>query len=180
MVNRFVLLDRDGTIIEHVHYLSDPEDVKLIAGVVAALEKMSKLGFGLIVLTNQSPIGRSLFSEDRLAEINLRLVNLLREEGVELNAIYYCPHLPEDKCICRKPEVGMVSMAVDQFGFDPKESFVIGDKQCDIELGQRVGATTILVRTGYGAEEEKKLIVPADYVVNDLAEAAQIIEGLVT
>ena len=94
---------------------------------------------------------------------------------MSLDGIYYCPHLPEDGCECRKPRPGLLYRAASELGFRAAESFVIGDKRCDIELGQRVGATTVLVRTGYGAEIE----VQADHAVDDLIQAAVVIRRLV-
>ncbi len=173
MQKAFVILDRDGTIIEERHYLSDPDDVRLLPNAAAGLRQMQSFGFGLIVVTNQSAIGRGKFSEARLAEIHARMEVLLLEEGVRLNGIYYCPHTPDDQCRCRKPEPGMIDQAVAVLGFDPTLCVVIGDKRCDVDLGRQVGAKTILVRTGYGAQEELSGIVFADAVVDDLLAAAE-------
>jgi D-glycero-D-manno-heptose 1,7-bisphosphate phosphatase len=179
MKRRFVVLDRDGTIIEECEYLSDPQRIKLVPGAAAALRKLRAMGLGLAVVTNQSAIGRGLFSEHRLREIHDRLFQLLESERVDLDGVYYCPHKPEDNCPCRKPEVGLIKKASEELNFDLARSMVIGDKDTDVEMGQRVGATTFLVRTGYGAQmvaEGKNL---ADYVVDDIAAAAEIIEHLV-
>lgn len=176
----FVLLDRDGTIIVERHYLSDPAQVELIPGAAQGLWEMQKMGLGLVAITNQSGIGRGYFSLARLTEIHQRMCQLLAVEGVDLDRIYYCPHRPEDNCLCRKPLTGMVQLAAKELGFDPQHSFVIGDKPCDIELGQRVGATTFLVRTGYGAAIAAEGIVTPDYIVNDLEEAANKIKFLIS
>lgn len=176
---RFVLLDRDGTIIKECHYLSDPQQVELLAGVAEGLRRMQELGLGAIAVTNQSGIGRGFFDEKRLREIHQRMLELLAIENVYLEDIYFCPHTPADSCSCRKPLPGLVEQAAEKYGFNPQDSFVIGDKPCDIELGQRVGAITFLVRTGYGAEVATSQTAAPDYVVDDLLEAAQIIEGLI-
>jgi D-glycero-D-manno-heptose 1,7-bisphosphate phosphatase len=178
MLPRFVLLDRDGTIIVERHYLSDPQQMELIAGVGCGLRQLSAMGLGLAVITNQSGIGRGFFGETRLALIHGRLCELLAKEGVHLQGIYVCPHTPEDDCPCRKPRPGLVELAAKALGFDPPAAFVIGDKPCDIELGRRIGATTFLVRTGYGAEVAAEAIVNPDYVVDGVREAARIIEQL--
>ena len=173
---RFVVLDRDGTIIEERHYLSDPDQIKLIPGAAGALRALKKLGLGLVVVTNQSAVGRGFFSEARLTEIHQRLLQMLAAENVEVDGVYFCPHVPDDRCLCRKPQVGMVQKAAQELSFDLDQTMVIGDKASDIEMGRRVGATTFLVRTGYGAQIESS--VASDHVVDDLAGAAAIIESL--
>jgi D-glycero-D-manno-heptose 1,7-bisphosphate phosphatase len=177
---RFVLLDRDGTIIQERHYLSDPDQVELLRGVASGLRQLRRMGFGLIVVTNQSGVGRGFFDTSQLALIHRRLYELLAQEGVHLNGIYYCPHTPTDDCPCRKPRPGLVARAAAEWAFDPQNSFVIGDKVCDIELGQRLGATTFLVRTGYGEQVAIQGTVNPDYTVDDLWEAARVIEQLQT
>lgn len=175
---RFILLDRDGTINAEQHYLSDPSQIELIPGVAAGLRRLSEIGFGLVVITNQSAIGRGYFDQSRLDLIHHRLIELLSEEGIKLDGIYFCPHTPEDECQCRKPRTAMVESAARDLNFDPGNSFVIGDKPCDIGLGRAVGATTILVRTGYGHQFSNDVTLKPDFVVSDLIEAADVIEGL--
>ncbi len=175
---RFVLLDRDGTInVEH-HYLSDPNHITLLPEAARGLQHMQSLGLGLVVITNQSAIGRKIFDTTRLTQIHGRLISLLTVEGVQLDGIYYCPHLPEDDCACRKPRRGLVDLAMQDLQFDPQHSIVIGDKPCDIELGQNLNATTILVRTGYGAQYEHDPALKPDYLADHLYDAALLIENL--
>jgi D-glycero-D-manno-heptose 1,7-bisphosphate phosphatase len=176
---RFVVLDRDGTLIVERHYLSHPDQVELLSGAGAGLRRLRELGCGLVLVTNQSAIGRGFFDEARLELIHGRLRDLLQAERVRLDAIYFCPHTPDDGCACRKPRAGMIETAAHDLNFDPRLSFVIGDNECDVELGRRVGATTILVRTGYGMKVASETKVHPDYVVDDLAETAQLIERLV-
>jgi histidinol-phosphate phosphatase family protein len=176
---RFVLLDRDGTLIVERHYLSHPRQVELLANTANGLRHMQEMGLGLVVITNQSGIGRGFFDEAQLHRIHQRMNELLEAEGIALDALYYCPHLPEDHCSCRKPRTGLIELASKEFGFDPKDCFVIGDKACDVELGQRVGGTTFLVCTGYGTQEIANEIINPDYVVDDLWEAAQAIELMI-
>lgn len=175
---RFVLLDRDGTITVERNYLSDPDHVELLPQVGAGLRCMAQMGLGLIVVTNQSGIARGYFDEGRLAEIHGRMNELLNVERVRLDGIYFCPHAPEENCGCRKPKPGMIEQAAKEFGFDPRQSVVIGDKPCDIDLGHAVGAKTLLVRTGYGAEVEANGQSTAHEVVDDLVAAAGRIEQL--
>jgi histidinol-phosphate phosphatase family protein len=176
---RFVVLDRDGTLIVKRHYLSHPDQVELLSGAAAGLRRLRKLGLGLVLVTNQSAIGRGFFDLARLELIHKRLVDLLEAEGVHLDGIYFCPHTPEDGCACRKPQSRMIEAAANALNFDPRLSFVIGDNECDVELGRRIGATTILVRTGYGTKVAAERKVHPHYIVDDLAEAAQLIERLV-
>lgn len=178
---RFVLLDRDGTINVERHYLAHPDEVELLPNAARGLAEMARLGLGLAVVTNQSGLARGYFDAARLEQIHERLRTLLREAaGVELDGIFCCPHLPDENCRCRKPRAGLIEQASLEFGFLPSEAFVIGDKACDIDLGRGIDATTILVRTGYGARHEVEGIAQADYVVDDLQEAARVIQEIIS
>lgn len=172
---RFVLLDRDGTIIVKKHYLSVVNDVELLPGAADALRKLKEMGLGLIITTNQSGVGRKYFDLDTLLKIHKRLEDLLFKEGVVLDDIYFCPHTPQDNCLCRKPNVKLIEKAAKKHNFDPKLCFVIGDNKADIGLGKNIGATTILVRTGHGKQIEKE--VSPDYVVDDLETALPVIRS---
>ena len=142
---------------------------------------MAQLGLGLIVVTNQSGLSRGYFDAATLDRIHERLRQLLYEAaGVALDGIYCCPHLPESDCRCRKPLPGLIEMAANELGFDPSRAFMIGDKPCDIDLGRSVQATTFLVRTGYGAKFADQHGLGADFIVDDLGHAAQLIGGLVS
>ncbi len=176
----FVLLDRDGTIIRECHYLSDPNLVELLPGAAEGMRKMQEMGLGIVAITNQSAIGRGYFSLTRLAEIHQRLYELLAAEEVKLDGIYFCPHRPDENCQCRKPKTGMVERAAEELNFDLSSSYVIGDKPCDIQLGNNIGATTFLVRTGYGFQFARDGTVKSNYVVDNLLEAATVIEKQLT
>ena len=175
---RFVVLDRDGTIIVHRPYLSEPKQVELISGAAIALRNLQKLGLGLAVVTNQSGIGRKYFDNTTLASVHGRLGELLAEEGVVLDGIYACPHVPDDNCACRKPRPGLVDLAAKELAFDPREAFVVGDNASDVKLGQQIGAATFLVRTGYGSRVAAEGLVTPDYTVNSIYQAARLIELL--
>lgn len=175
MTRRFVLLDRDGTINVDTHYLSHPDQLALLPGAVQGLKRLRDLGLGLVVLTNQSGVARGYFDHSSVDAVHERLRAMLRAEGVEVDGIYVCPHAPGDDCTCRKPLPGMIETAVSEHGFVPADSFMIGDKVVDIDLGRGVGATTILVRTGYGAEVERQGKANADHVVDTLVDAAEVI-----
>ena len=169
----FALLDRDGTLIFERHYLADPDQVELLPGAVAGLKMLKDHGVGLILVTNQSGLGRGYFDLATLERIHARLSELLAAQEIVLDKIFFCPHKPEDGCDCRKPALGMFRQALEHCAFAAAESFVIGDRESDIELGQRAGATTFLVRTGYGGQIEKEEACSPDFVVDDLIEAAQ-------
>ena len=173
---RFVVLDRDGTILEEREYLSDPEEAKLIPGVGAALRDLRKMGFGLVVITNQSGIGRGFFDHAQLARVHERLQELLDREGVHLDGLYVCPHTPDDGCNCRKPKIGLLQKAAEELDFKPENCIVIGDKASDIEMGRAAGALTFLVKTGYGRRFERA--AAADFVLDDLAAAAEFLRRL--
>lgn len=175
MSRRFVLLDRDGTINEEVGYVLDPAELRLLPGAAGAIRELSDLGLGLVVVTNQSPVGRGWITEERLHEIHARLRALLAAEGVRLDAIEHCPHLPDAGCSCRKPGTAMVERLASAFGFDPAEAFVVGDHAVDMALGRAVGARTVLVLTGHGLGERRAAEPFADHVVPDLATAASVI-----
>ncbi len=173
MVNRrYVLLDRDGTIVAEKGYLSRPDQLELLPGAVDGLLALTRLGLGLVVITNQSGIGRGFFSLKDLQRVHQHLGSMLAESGVHLDGIYTCPHLPEDDCPCRKPRVGLVRQAEAELGFEAPGGYMVGDKLLDLELGRAVGARSILVRTGYGRHWENLPNIPADAVVDNLAAAA--------
>jgi histidinol-phosphate phosphatase family protein len=180
---RAVFLDRDGTLIEELNYISDPERVRLLPGAAGALRTLQAAGFALVVISNQAGVGRGLFPLASVYAVMARLRRELRREGVELDAIYFCPHRPEDHCACRKPGTELVERAADDLMLDLRHSAMIGDKEIDVETGRRSGGAGVLVRTGYGAEEERRIAVenrPApSAVANDLPAAARwVIESL--
>ncbi len=157
-MNRAVFLDRDGTINEEVGYLRNLADLRLIPGAGAAIKRLNDSGMKVVLVTNQSGIARGYFSESLLQEIHDRLEQMLRDEGARLDAIYYCPHHPSAgnshytrDCDCRKPGTGLIDRAARDLNIDVKHSYVVGDKWSDVELGQRAGAHSVLVRTGYGS-----------------------------
>jgi D-glycero-D-manno-heptose 1,7-bisphosphate phosphatase len=171
-----VVLDRDGTILVERHYLSRPEQVELAPNAAVGMRRLRELGFGLAVVTNQSGLSRGYFDESGLAQIHSRMQQLLADQGVSIDGIYVCPHLPEQECVCRKPRPALVYRAAAELKFDPIASIVVGDNRCDVQLGQRIGAVSVLVRTGYGARLAAEQAVSPDHVVDDLAHLAALLE----
>lgn len=175
----FVLIDRDGTIIVEKYYLSSVDQVELLPAAAEGLRMLQDLGFGLIVVTNQSGIARGKLTLETLAGIHAELERQLAPAGVHIDAFYHCPHVPENLCECRKPKPFLALQAASDFGFELARSFVIGDKPCDIELGRNAGARTILVRTGYGREHEDAGL-QADFIADNLVDAANYILTMTT
>ena len=166
-----VFLDRDGTLIEEVDFLSRVEDLRLFSFTYDSLRKLKNAGYLAIVVTNQSGIGRGLYTEADMHAIHNEINKQL--EGM-VDAFFFCPHVPDESCKCRKPELGMVESACKEFEIDLENSWVVGDKNLDRELGEHAGTRPILVRTGYGAEHEKLFGYEID-VVDDLSDAVEII-----
>ncbi len=151
---RLALLDRDGTIIVERGFPKEPDEVELIPGSAAAIRRLRSLGLRAVVVSNQSGIGRGFLTRDDVERVNARLLELLAAEGTTLDAVLYCPHAPEDGCACRKPQRTLPDRAASEFGADLARSFFVGDKRDDVDAGRNVGATTFLVRTGYGEQQD--------------------------
>jgi len=169
---KVVILDRDGTVVVDRQYLSDPAGLEFLPGASEGLQQLYECGYRLVVITNQSGVGRGLFSLLRLQEIHDRFREMVGAVGVRLEEIYFCPHLPEDDCACRKPRLGLLMRAASELHFNPADAFVIGDKVSDVEFGRRAGATTILI-----ASESSNTHGEAapDFIASDLAVAARTI-----
>jgi D-glycero-D-manno-heptose 1,7-bisphosphate phosphatase len=164
-----IFLDRDGTIVEEVNYLHRPEDTCLFPSTAQALESLKDSGFALVVVTNQSGIGRGIYT---IEDMN-RVHQVIQERvGGIINAFYHCPHLPCDACECRKPGLKMIRDAERDLDLDIRRSWIVGDKKIDVETGHAAGMGTALVLTGYGQAHRTSLRAPADIVAADLGEAA--------
>jgi D-glycero-D-manno-heptose 1,7-bisphosphate phosphatase len=180
-INRAVFLDRDGTINIEREFLHRPEEFQFIPGAVQAIRLLNETGFRIIVVTNQSGIARGYFDEAAVNRLHRYIDEELIRFGASIDAYYFCPHHPEyssddngKMCRCRKPLAGMLLQAAGDFSLDLSASFIIGDKLADVQAGLNAGCRPLLVRTGYGAEEEAKIPkgVPA---YDDLLTAARAI-----
>ncbi len=171
---RAVILDRDGTIVVDCGYLADPAGLRFLPGAAAGLRMLHAAGHPLVVISNQSGVARGRFTLQALHMVNRRFSAMLAEAGAPLAGLYFCPHGPEEGCDCRKPNTALLHQAAAALGFEPRDAVVIGDKSSDIELGRRVGATTMLV----GAATSDGQPAQPDYMVRDLVEAAGIIGQL--
>ena len=149
---RAVFFDRDGTLMEDAHYCADPALVRVFPGVPEALRRLKSAGFGIFLITNQSGIGRGLLTEHEYRGVHREF---LRQAGKSsIDGAYHCPDAPDVDSRCRKPEPGMVLQAAAEHAIDLSVSYFVGDKEADIECGRRAGTRTILVLTGYGAEQK--------------------------
>lgn len=167
-----VFLDRDGTLIEEVNFLSKVEDLRLFSETSSAIERLKNAGFLLIVVTNQSGIGRGFYTVDDMDAIHRAMSMQL--DGM-IDAFFHCPHLPDALCQCRKPSLGMIEEAEQIFNIDRAASWMIGDKALDIELGRRALMQTVLVSTGYGANVNAQHEANPDFFVENIGDAASVI-----
>jgi D-glycero-D-manno-heptose 1,7-bisphosphate phosphatase len=151
---RAVFLDRDGVLTrERADYVKTVDELEILPGVYEPLRRLGKMGFRLVLVTNQSVVGRGLATTDILTEIHEKLQRELKSHGCHLDAIYYCPHLPQDGCDCRKPQPGMIVKAVRELGIDLTTSWMIGDKEIDLEAARRAGCRGLKVSTNSGELE---------------------------
>ena len=171
MTGPAVFLDRDGTLIEEVGYLDRIERVVLYPWSIDAIRVLNRAGLRVIVITNQSGVARGYFTEAVVDQLHEHISALIAGGGARIDAYYYCPHHPDGsveqyklRCECRKPGRGLVDRAARELGIDPGASFVVGDRWLDVRLARSVGARGVLVRTGYGASEERQ---PPDDLVAD-------------
>lgn len=164
-----VFFDRDGTLMDEVHYCNAPEAVKALPGAALALRKLREQGFARVIITNQSGIGRGLISEAQYHAVQEALLTQL--EG-EIDATYFCAELPEGASHRRKPAPGMVEEACLELGLKTKDSWFVGDKEVDLRCGRAAGLKTILVRTGYGTTSDLSL---ADFICDTVVDAVETI-----
>ena len=177
MGHKAVFLDRDGTLIEEVGYLSHIEELMLLPRAGEAIRLLNHHQLKTLIVTNQSGVARGYFPESFVHLIHRKMQDLLTMEGAHLDGIYYCPHHPDEKCECRKPGTGLVKKAVEDLNLDCSKSYMVGDRGIDIELAHRVGAKGILVLTGYGEGEWEEFgkgwKAKPSYVAPGLYEAVQ-------
>lgn len=165
---RAVFLDRDGTInFNEPGYVHKIKDFRFIPGVISALKKLSQTDYKLIIVTNQSGIGRGLFTEKDLKTLHQWMLGRFKKEKIRIDKIYYCPHVNEDRCACRKPKIGMLESAVKDFGVNLSKSWIVGDSDRETQMGKEANLRTIFLGS-------KSLIKP-HYRVGNLAEAVEII-----
>lgn len=167
-----IFLDRDGTLIKEVNFLSRVEDLDVYDFTLEALRSLKNAGFALVVTTNQSGIGRGIYSEDDMHMIHQEMD--ARLEGL-IDGYYFCPHLPDEGCKCRKPGTGMIDSACEDLGLTTDGSWMIGDKRLDIETALAASVRSVMVLTGYGLEHQKILEQKPDIFAEDFGHATRMI-----
>ena len=183
-----VFLDRDGTINEQMGYINHTCRFQLLPGAAKAIKKLNDAGIPVVVISNQSGLARGYFPEELLDAVHEKMNKLLADAGAHVDGIYYCPHHPEakeeryrDTCNCRKPKPGLVLQASNEMNLNPSSSYVVGDRWSDIKTAANCGATSILVRTGYGRGDEQYIgptqQIQPDFKADDLLEAVIWILG---
>ncbi len=174
-MNGAVFIDRDGTLIKEVNYLSSLEQLDIFEYSFDALKVFNNLKLRVIVITNQSGIARGYFNKEFVEATHNLIAKTVKNRGCVIDDFFYCPHLPENNCKCRKPKIGMIEKAVEKYGMDLKKSFFIGDSVKDVDTGINAGVLPIQVLTGYGRE----LTHPGSMVTVNIYTASLLIKNLV-
>ncbi|MEW6285714.1 MAG: HAD family hydrolase [Chloroflexota bacterium] len=175
-----IFLDRDGVLIENrPDYVREWAQVSVLPGALRALSDARLNGYKVVIVTNQSAVGRGIISLEAAWEINDRLVRLIRAEGGRMDGAYLCPHGPDDGCVCRKPKPGLLLQAARELSLDLKRSWMVGDAWSDVQAGQAAGVRgTILLKTGRGAEQlalPKPPGMAGYFVCDDVSQAIEFI-----
>lgn len=175
-----IFLDRDGTINREVNYLSDPDAFELLPGAAETIAEWNARGWAVVVVTNQSGIARGYLTPETLDAIHARMREALAARNAHLDAIYFCAHLPEDDCTCRKPRIELFSRAAADLDIDIGESYFVGDKWSDVMPVSKLGGRGILLRTGHGEAQLRDVPPDAPPVVtaDNLRDAFYITTGL--
>ena len=139
MVSKAVFIDRDDTIAKDVPYCDDPAKFEIYPFVPSAIARLNDAGYLVIVITNQSGINRGYFTEETLLRIHARMISDVESGGGHIDDVFFCPHAPDEKCGCRKPEIGMGLVAIGKYDIDPAQSYMVGDHDKDMEFGRRLG-----------------------------------------
>ena len=173
MAIKTIFLDRDGVINHEVNYLHKISEFKFIDGVFEACISFKNLGYKIIIVSNQSGIGRGYYSENDYQILTKWLTNRFKEKRIDILDSFHCPHIPDENCSCRKPMPGMFLAAKKTYDIDMKKSWMIGDKETDIQAAIASGiSNTILVSSGHTIEKESSL---AQYFLNSIKESSQVI-----
>lgn len=172
--NKAVFIDRDGCINVDHEYIHEPEKFQLEKNAGEGIKKMQDMGYKIIVQTNQGGIGLGYYTKEDFYKVNREMFKQLGQQGINVDKVYFCPHMPSEKCICRKPATGMIERGREELDLDLKKCFVIGDKTADIKAGKDAGCIAILVKTGHAGEDGRYDAKP-DYTAQDLLDAADYI-----
>lgn len=174
ITNKYILLDRDGVIIEDRGYVHKTKDLKFLPGAITGLRKFQSVGYKFIIITNQAGIARCLYTLKDAEQFNKMLLLRLAAKGIKIEKTYYCPHHPKftGDCECRKPKVGMIRLAEKEFDFDASNAIFIGDKDSDTELGKNCGGLTVLIENN-----QYQSTVKPDFKAKDLNQAFNLLKA---
>lgn len=179
-VKRVIFIDRDGVInVDPIgDYIKSWDQFRFEAGALAALKKISDLGYDIILISNQAGIGDGVYPESALWEIHDKMLAEFKKHGIRVHSSYFCLHGKEAGCGCRKPKTGLFEQAAQAIHFDRAKTFFIGDKATDVEAGKKFGLKTIMVRTGHGRMDEPKLgpALKPDHIVDALNNAVPLLK----
>jgi D-glycero-D-manno-heptose 1,7-bisphosphate phosphatase len=175
MAEKVVFLDRDGVINVEKDYLYKIEEFEFIEGVFESLTYLQKLGYKLIIITNQSGIGRGYYNKKQYETLTLWMKEQFKKNNIDIAEVFCCPHSPEDNCNCRKPKIGMIEQTTKLFDIDYVNSWIVGDKSSDIQTGLNANITnTIQVKTGHSFDEKNS---KALYIINSIKQLPTIIKS---
>jgi len=173
MSNKFIFLDRDGVINKEIGYLHKIEDFEFIDGVFDSIRYLQKKNFRIVIITNQSGIGRGIYTIDDFIRLNNWMIEEFITENIKITDTFFCPHSPQDDCLCRKPKPGMIKQAVEKYNIDIKTSWLIGDSERDIVAGLNAGiGNTILVKSGHKINEKE---TKSKFIIDSIADIELII-----
>ena len=175
MTIKTIFLDRDGVINKEVGYLHKIQDFEFINGVFEACLYFQLLDYQIIIVTNQSGIGRGYYDEDAFHVVNNWMLNQFKNQGINILDVFFCPHAPEANCDCRKPKSGMFNQASDKYNIDMKKSWMIGDKEADIMAANAAGIqNTLLVKSGHQIDEKNS---KAKFILDSIKQVAEVIKN---
>jgi D-glycero-D-manno-heptose 1,7-bisphosphate phosphatase len=175
MATKTIFLDRDGVINKEVGYLHKIQDFEFIDGVFEACLYFQSLNYQIIIVTNQSGICRGYYDEDTFHVVNNWMLNQFKDQGVNILGVFFCPHAPESRCDCRKPKPGMFNQANDKYSIDMKKSWMIGDKEADIQAANAAGIqNTVLVKSGHEIDENNS---NAKFILDSIKQVSTVIKN---
>ncbi len=177
-LRKVVFVDRDGVInVDLWKYVESWKEFRFEKGALKGLKTLTDKGFDIFIISNQAGVGDGVFTEAAMWNVHEKMVAAMGKRGIVIRGARYCTHSKKGNCDCRKPKTQLLEKAVAGVNFDKKKTFFIGDKLSDLEAGKNFGIRTILVRTGYGLETEKKLKkeLQPECIVNDLSDAADVL-----
>jgi len=170
-MQKAVFLDRDGTINEDVGDFCSLDKLFFIDRSIDALKILQEHSYLLIIITNQTGINKKIFSEEEFLNFNQQYLNILKSYGIDIKEVFYCPHLKEENCICRKPKTYFIDVAKEKYNIDLNNSYTIGDHPHDVEMGKNANTKTIYLLSGHGQKHLNELNTKPDYIAKNLYEA---------